>query len=162
MKSKALKWVIFGFFELALLAVVFRAGMVVGFSKADYNFRWGEQYHNIFGSPNDGFMGGRGIRGGMMSGAFGPGGPVGQFGKDDFSPGHSVVGEILNINSSTIFVNGVDNVEKSIRVLSDTAIIKRRTIQNIKDLKVGDKIVVIGSPSSTGQIEAKFIRVFEK
>jgi hypothetical protein len=157
-KSKTLKWVIIGFAELALIMIVFRTGMMVGFSKANYNFRWGEQYQNMFGGPREGWLGGRG---GMMSGAFGPNGPMGQFGKDAYSPGHNVVGGIININSSTIIVQGTDNVEKSIMVLGDTAIIKRRTNLKIADLKVGDKIIAIGSPSTTGQIEAKFIRVFQ-
>ena len=151
-KSRILKWAIIGLAELALVAVVFRAGMIVGFSKANFSFRWGENYHELFGGP----------RGGMMGGAFGPNGPIGQFGKDEFSPGHNVIGEILNITSSTIFVKGVDNVEKSIKVLNDTVIIKRRTNQKIEDLKIGDNIIVIGSPSTTGQIEAKFIRVFNQ
>jgi hypothetical protein len=160
-KSKTLKWLILGCAELALIAIVFRTGMIVGFSKANYNFRWGAEYHNMFGGPRDGWFGARGGRGGMMGGAFELNSPIGQFGKDGFSPGHNVFGTIINISSSTIIVKGSDNVEKSLLISTGTTIRRGRSDIKISDLKENEKIVALGSPSSTGQIETKFIRVFQ-
>ncbi|MFA6105636.1 MAG: hypothetical protein WC725_03535 [Patescibacteria group bacterium] len=148
-KSKMLKWVIFGIAELALVAIVFRTGMMVGFAKANFNFSWGEQYHNMFGGPRGGWIGGRG---GMMGGAFD---------RDDFSPGHNVVGSVIKVSSSTIIVKGADNTEKLLSISEGTTIRKGGTNIKISELKENDRIVAIGSPSTTGQIEASFIRVFQ-
>jgi len=52
-----------------------------------------------------------------------------------------------------------ENVEKVIITAEDTTITKGQ--ETIKDgLKVGDRVVIIGSPDEQGQIEAKLIRLF--
>ena len=52
-----------------------------------------------------------------------------------------------------------DNTEKVILIKSDTKIQKMKADIQTTDLSMNDFIVVIGSPDSQGQIEAKFIRV---
>lgn len=45
--------------------------------------------------------------------------------------------------------------------MSDQAVIKqRREMIKLSDLKVGDTLVIIGSPNGNGRIEAKMVRVF--
>jgi hypothetical protein len=154
--SKGLKWLIIVVAEIALLTCVFRAGMAVGFSKANFNYRWGENYHRLFGGPESGWMmqgfgyGGRG-GGGMM------GGPGGYF-----SPSHNVVGTVIKVTTSTIIVKGADNVEQSLLVTPQTTIRSGREMIRLEDIKENDQIVGLGSPSTTGQVEIKFLRVFNQ
>ena len=58
-------------------------------------------------------------------------------------------------------VKGRGDVEKLIITTKDTAIQKGRETIKKEELKVGDQIVIIGSPNEEGQIEAKLIRVFD-
>lgn len=115
------------------------AGTMVGFRKADFSYRWGDNYHQNFAGP----------RGGFMSG----------FGQGDFVDSHGAFGQIIKIDGSTIIMNGADNVEKVIVTNSDTVIRSLRDNIKLTDLKVNDNIVVIGQPDNNGQIEAKLIRL---
>ena len=154
--SKVFTWVIVGIAGFALLCVVFRAGMVVGFNKANFSYRWGDQYHTMFGGPSGGWVGNRGP--GMMGGRF----PGGRFGQDEFISPHSVVGTVLKMETSTILIKDVGNVEKSLIISPNTTIRRGPEVIKITDLKPNDRVVVIGAPSSTGEVEARFIRVFNQ
>jgi hypothetical protein len=141
-RSKAFVIVIIALFGLALLAGAFGLGIFVGYRKATFSYRWGENYHLNFGGPRGGFfqnfqdLGGR-----------------------DFIGAHGVFGQIIKIDDQTLVIKGQDNVERVVLVKSDTSI--RRLGENIKlgDLKTNEYITVIGEPNDSGQIEAKFIRV---
>ncbi len=124
---------------LAIVAMlIFSAGIFVGFHKAGFGRDWGENYERNFGMRS----------GGMM------------FGRDNFPNSHGAVGKILKIESPTIIVQDTkDNTEKIILIKDDTRIQKMMTNITANDLVVNDYIVVIGSPNSQGQIEAKLIRV---
>jgi hypothetical protein len=83
-----------------------------------------------------------------------------------FSVDSGVFGKILKINAptvagqdSTITITGQDNVEKIILVNDKTPIRYQRQGEKISDLQVGENIVVMGEPNSSGQIEAELIRV---
>ena len=121
-----------------MLLVVLGVGMFIGFRKADFSYRWGENYYRNFGGP-PGFFGDLGGR--------------------DFMDAHGVSGQIIKIDGQTLTIKGRDNTEKIVVIGNDTLI--RRGSDTIKpsDLKVDDNIVVIGQPNNTGQIEAKLIRV---
>lgn len=149
LKSRLFLGIIIGLAELALLIIVFRTGMVVGFRKANFSYQWRDNYNGLFV--------GRGPRPGPGVGLRGP---IGEFPDDDFIPAHGVAGTILKIDGNTILVKGEDNVERSLLVSTSTAV--RSDSQNLKvsDLKENDRVVGIGSPSTTGQIEIKFLRVF--
>ena len=142
-KSKYLKYILLGILELILLLGVFRLGMVVGFRKANFSFGWGENYRQNFGEPPHGF----------------PGGFMPPNGKD-LIDAHGTGGTILKTDSNVLVIKGNDNVEKNILMTDKTIIRKQRDTISIVDLKTGDDIMVIGSPNNKGQIEAKFIRVF--
>ncbi len=147
--SKKFKMVLSGIGGIIIVLLIFKIGMVAGFKKASFSYRWGENYHRNFAGPKQGFFND----------------VVG----DDFIESHGVFGQIIEVASSTegtstkvatIIIRGQDNVEKIVIVNKDTVI--RRFQDNIMatELKVDENIVVIGEPNDSGQIEAKLIRVF--
>lgn len=126
-------------FVILILFLTFSAGVFVGWEKARFSYRWGDNYyHNFVGRPE-------------------------MFSDDRYLNARGVFGEIIKIDNSTssssIIINGQDNVERTILVTANTVI--RRFDQDLKlaDLKVGDKLVIIGSPNDQGQIEARLIRI---
>ncbi len=64
--------------------------------------------------------------------------------------GHGIFGSVISIDASTITVKDRDGVEK--------VVIISGAVKPAK-ISVGDMVVVIGSPDSQGQINARFIRV---
>lgn len=142
-QSKSFRTVIWTLAVIILLLVVFSAGMYVGFKKADFSYQWGENYHRNFAGPRQGF--GRDI--------------MGELGGKDFIDAHGTLGQIIKIDNSTLVVKGIDNIEKIILVTDKTVINRFKDRIKISDLKVDEKIVTIGDPNNSGQIEAKLIRV---
>lgn len=139
-----LKWVIIGLAGFAVVVLIFGTGMFVGGMKARFSYRWAESYHKNFAGPRGGFFGDwRALP------------PPG-----DFIEGHGTFGEIIKINDSDLVVKGQNDVEKLIIVTQDTIIEKGMVTIKKEELKVGDRIVIIGSPNEEGQIEAKLIRIF--
>ena len=87
------------------------------------------------------------------------GGFLNMFPMMDYTGGHGIFGSIISIDNNNIIILDQDYFEKRIVISSDTAIRDNTKIIDISDLKVGDNVVIIGSPNEEGQIEAKFIRV---
>ncbi len=140
--SDVLKWIIVGLVCFVLILLAFGAGVKVGVSKAKFSYRWAESYHKNFGGPRGGFVD-----------------DWRRFPARDFINAHGSFGEIIEIKDKEFVVRGRENVEKVILITEETIITKgRETIKN--GLKVGDRVVVIGSPDEEGKIEAKLIRVF--
>ena len=151
-----LKWVIIGLASLVVILLIFGAGVKVGTLKARYSYRWADNYHKNFAGPRGGFLG-----------------DWQRFPAGDFIGGHGAFGEIIEINPSTsstsslqadsgqasFVIRGRENVEKVIVVNEDTVITKGRDKLE-SDFKVGDRVVIIGSPNDEGKIGAKFIRIF--
>ena len=122
-----------------ILLLVFWAGLNVGFKKAGFSYRWGENYHNNFAGPQGGFgqkLGGRGFM--EASGTF---------------------GQIIKIDGKNIVVKGENNSEKIVLIKDDTAIKQFQKTVDPADLKIDDYNVTIGNPNDAGQIEAKLIRI---
>lgn len=144
-KSFKVGLIVLGAFIVLLL--VFRAGVFVGYKKAQFSYRWGENYHRNFAGPRSGFFGdfrrGFGDRGGFIN-------------------AHGTFGSVIKVDGNTIIVKGRDNVEKTVLVSDNTTINKGRETIKVSDLKVDDRVVIIGSPNDQGQIEAKLIRVFSE
>lgn len=142
-RSKTLKIALLALGAFIVLLLVFQAGMAVGFRKANFSFRWAENYHQNFAGPRGGFFG--------------------DFRRDfegkDFIEAHGVFGSIIKIDDSTLVVKGANNIEKTVLLKDDTTIERLRETIKPSDLKVDDNVVVIGSPNDSGQIEAKLIRV---
>jgi hypothetical protein len=134
------RWVLIAIGGLVIFFLAFSLGVSVGYEKGIFASRWGGNYkHNFLGS---GF--------GMMGG--GPGAPGGD--------AHGAAGTVISVGSTTIAIRDTENNEQSIAVASDTIIKKENTEIDIGDIAPGDHIVAIGSPDATGQVFARFIRVF--
>ena len=138
-----LKWIIIGLAGFVVVVLIFGAGMFVGAMKANFSYRWAENHHKNFAGPRAGFFGNWRMP------------PFG-----DFIEGHGTVGEIIKIEGNNLIVKGRENIEKIVLVNEKTVIKSGFKDIKISDLKVGDMIVIIGSPNEQGQIEAKLIRVF--
>jgi hypothetical protein len=142
-QSKKAKIALIALGALIVLLLVFQLGMTVGFRKANFSFRWAENYHQNFAGPRTGFLG--------------------NFARDfigkDFIEAHGVFGSIIKIDGSTLVIKGANNVEKTVLLKDDTAIERLRETIKPADLKIDDNVVIIGSPNDSGQIEAKLIRV---
>ncbi len=141
-RSRVFVIIIIILFGFALLIGAFTIGAFVGYKKAAFSYRWGENYHLNFGGPRGGFL--RQLE---------------DFGGGDFIEGHGTFGQIIKINGSTLIIEGRDKVEKIISVKDGTEIRELRNTLKIDDLKINDYVVVIGEPNDSGQIEAKFIRI---
>lgn len=138
-QSKTFKRILFGVLAFVVLLLVFQAGMLVGFRKANFSYLWGENYHRNFAGPRGGFM--DDMRG------------------RDFIESAGVFGQIIKIDGQNIIIRGKDNVEKIVLVKKDSIIRRFRDTLQLLDLEVDDSLVVIGEPNEAGQIKAKLIRV---
>jgi hypothetical protein len=143
-QSRAFKIFIASLVFFAVLLFVFKLGEFVGYNKALFSYKWGENYHKNFGGPRKGFL--NDFRNRFE-------------GRDYISP-HGVFGTVIKIDGSTILVKEKDNIERIVLVSDKTFIINRRQKISLSDLKIDDNVVVLGSPNEKGQIEARLIRVF--
>jgi hypothetical protein len=139
-EPKIFKRIIFGVGALIILLLVFQLGIFVGFRKAQFSFRWGDNYHRAFGGPRGGFL--RDFQG------------------NDFINGHGISGTIAKIEENNLVIKGQDGIEKIIMVADSASIKKGKADIKLSDLKIDERIVVIGSPKDDGSIEAKIIRTF--
>lgn len=139
--SKKFAWVLKGIAALVILLVVFQLGVFVGFRKAGFSYRWGENYHRAFGGPRGGFM--RDFEG------------------RDFVSGSGTIGIVVKTEKDRFVVKGNDGVEKIIIVSQATTLERGKTSISLADLKVDDRVVIIGAPDNNGSIEAKVVRVFD-
>lgn len=138
-QSRGLRLAVFILTGFALVLMIFGAGMYIGFRKASFSYNWGDNYFRNFGGPRNNFPGdfrGRGYFG-----------------------GHSGLGDVIAIEGNALTVVDQDNVEKSVIIGEDTVIRKLTEEISLEDIKVGDRVTVIGQPNSSGQIEAKLVRV---
>lgn len=144
-QSKVFKGFIIGLGTFLIVLVIFQAGVFVGFRKAGFSQRLGENYGRIFGDdkrPSN-----------MMNGMF-EGMPF-----DNLPGGHGAVGPVIKVSLSTIVVAEPNNIEKMILIGDKTIIRKFRDEIKISDILTGDFVSVIGEANSKGEIEAKLIRV---
>ena len=141
-QSKTFKGILIGIGAVIIFLFIFRVGMTVGFKKADFSYKWGENYHQNFAGPKRGFFR-----------------ELGGMGDRDFIGAHGIFGKVLKIEGSEMVISGQDNAEKIITVGADTVIEKFREKIKIDGMAVDDMVVVIGEPNNEGKIEAKLIRI---
>ena len=134
LKSKTAVIIIAVLFGLALLLGTFSIGMAVGYRKAKFSYAWGENYHRNFGGPRGGFMRDFNI----------------DLNGKDFIGAHGTFGQIISVGGSELVVRGKDNVEKIILVNNDTDIRRFRDSIQLRDIQIGEPIVVIGEPDDAG------------
>jgi hypothetical protein len=126
---------------LIVILIVFQAGVFVGFKKASFSYRGGDNYSRMFGERNRGIPQFPGTN--MM----------------DPSNAHGTSGKIISVQLPTIIIADNDNTEKTALVSEKTLIMNFREQMKTSDLKVNDFVVIIGTPNDEGQIEARLIRI---
>ena len=77
----------------------------------------------------------------------------------DLPEAHGAAGKIIKTELPTFVIEGTDKVEKVIRTDDDTSIRRFRESVAATDLKIGDFVIVIGTPNDAGEIEARLIRL---
>lgn len=124
--------------SIITLLLAFQAGVFVGFHKASMAFHLDERYERAYGEH-------------VRSGPFG-------IPSNDFPEAHGTIGRVLSVSLPTIIVED-KNMEKIVRIASDTAIRKDHDKIDGANITVNDFVVVIGSPNNQQEIAAKFIRL---
>lgn len=127
---------------IAIVLGTFQAGVFVGFSKASFLFKSGDNFYRAFGNRDDRLMG---KNGGLF--------------RDELSGGHGAVGKIVKVNLPSIVVVGPDRIEKEVIVNENTSVHHLRETSSINNLAVDQFISVLGVPNDQGQIIGKFIRI---
>lgn len=130
---------------LIVLLFVFQAGMFIGFRKASFSYRFGDNYYRNFGGE-------RGMAGGEGNSMMG-------IPRGGFSESHGGIGKVISVILPTFVVQGVDGIEKIIRINDGTVIMKLRDRIDSKNIVVDDFVTVIGTPNTASEIEAKLIRI---
>ncbi len=148
LESSAWKAVLWIAGAVVVLLIAFKAGEFVGYSKAGYSYRWGENVYRTYMGPR---FGGGMMNGGGMMGGFLP--------TQDFLAGHGVAGPVLRVAMPTFVVQDRDGAEKIVEVTSSTAIRYMHSSLSAGELVAGMSVMVIGSPDASGVIEARLIRV---
>ncbi len=137
--AKIVKTSLFILGGLIIVLAIFWSGMMVGFRKAQFNEKFGRNYQDIFmGSKRRG--------------------PIDFRGKN-FMDANSATGSVIKIDTSTLIIKDDDGMEKSILISDKTSIRRFQDTILPSDIKVDEKVVILGAPSTTGQIEARLIRV---
>jgi hypothetical protein len=141
-KTRIALWIIGG---VVIILLAFGGGMAVGYQRGIFSSRFGENYYSNF-RGGDVPIGGMPM---MLGGA--P--PINQ---------HGTAGEVIDVNasSSRITVTDVDGDEESIAIDANTAIKEMDKTVSFGDIIPGDQVVVIGEPNGSGQILARFVRIF--
>ena len=127
---------------LLAVLVIFWAGMIVGYHKAQFSAHMGDRYYNAFGKH--------------------PHSPLNMMGgvdADDLVSGHGAVGKIISVNLPNVIVSDNNGVEKNVIIDNETSLKSGRESVASTSLTVNKFIVVIGAPDETGRITAKLVRI---
>lgn len=138
-RSKAFTRTLIGLGAVFVASAVFFAGLSVGYRKASFAYRWGETYHQNFGGPRDGFI---------------PGIPP-----EDFVNQHGAFGRVLTVSLPRMIVESPEGLEKTVIISTGTTVMKFRDRVEAAAIVPDDHAVVIGSPNTDAQIEARLIRI---
>jgi len=78
-----------------------------------------------------------------------------------FEPiGHGTHGRVVSVASSTFVISDRDDqIEKNVVVASSTAIRRFGGTASSSEIKVGDFVIVLGTPTADGELVAKLIRL---
>ncbi len=140
LKSKIFKGILISIGTVTIILLIFLAGSTVGYRKAAFSYKFGDNYHNIFD----------GHRPKSMDIGLPP---------RDLSTGHGAIGSIIKIDLPNIAVETPDGVERAITIRDKTIIKKFREDIQASSLKINDFIVIMGTPNNLGVIEANLIRI---
>jgi len=138
-QSKLFRGIILAIMGIIIFVFIFGLGVFVGTKRADFSFRWAEEYHKNFGGPQNGFFGN------MMG--------------NEFTDANGVFGQVIKIEGQILTIKGRDNVEKNILVTDETTIVYQKKNIKLSEVKIDESVIVIGDPDNNGQIQAELIRV---
>jgi hypothetical protein len=139
-QSKTFRTVLYTIGVLILILAIFQAGMFVGMKRASFFYGNGMgKYHRNFDQRQEG--------------------PLFGMERGDFPNTHGTIGKIVKISLPTFVIADQDKVEKVVLMKDDSLVRQFRDEIKATDLKVGDFVVVMGTPNDKSQIEAKFVRI---
>lgn len=143
LQSKLFTRILLGIGMMIVALMIFQAGVFVGYHKAAFSYRWGQDYYHTFG---------RAGRGGF---------PMGMMGMDreDFPSAHGATGKVIRIDLPTFVIEGPDKIERVVLTSHQTIVRRFRDTIAPAELKIDDYVVVIGAPNDKSQIEARLIRL---
>ena len=139
--SNKLRKVVGILLALGIILFIFEAGVLVGYKSAFFSSHLGDNYYKNFEGREPGEE--------VLS----------NFNPANLPSANGATGLILKISLPSIIVADKDGIEKTITVTDDTIFRQFRGNITATDLKVGDFIVVVGSPDDTGAIVAGLVRV---
>lgn len=137
--SNTVKYALIGLGGLLAILVVFQAGMIVGFKKASFAFKGGDNFYRAFGPETK-----------AKFSAMIP--------QDDFVVSHGAVGKVVSVSLPRFIIQDQQRIEKEIVIRGDTVMRRLRGDATSTDLRLDDYVIVIGSPNDRAQVEAKMIR----
>ena len=137
--QKSTRNVFYGVVILFILTITFQVGTFVGYHKAGFSRDWSDKYERNFG-----MMRPDSVRG-MMYGKY--------------PSAHGASGKVLVVSLPTFSINGTDGIEKTVVIGTSTIIRQAYRDTSSTIIKSGDNVIILGTPNTDGQIDAKFIRV---
>ncbi len=142
-QSKKLKIAIMALVGLLAAILIFAAGMLVGYRKAHFSDRFGENYYvNFVGARR------------------GPGGIINEVSGRGYRNADGVSGSIMSINGNNLVIKDKNNNENNVTVTNKTLIKSMGQTIKVSGLKTNDQVVVLGQPGNNGTMNAILIRVF--
>ncbi|MFA5185279.1 MAG: hypothetical protein WC551_02240 [Patescibacteria group bacterium] len=150
-KSKIVWGILIGILCLVILLSVFQLGSSIGFRKARFACQWGERYGAMIGMPLHAPGQGQG---------WGPG-PMAEWPQRGVPDAHGANGSVISVSGNGLVVKGINGIEQMILVSSSTKIRKGNLDVMISDIAPEDRVVIMGGPDESGEIQAGFIRVFD-
>ena len=141
-QSQSFRGILIGLGIAIIALIIFQTGVSVGYRKATFGHRLGDNFERNFKDPRGGNFG-------FQSGLSGMNMPS----------GHGAVGKIVSIALPLVVVAGPDNLEKTLVISDGTEIREFQNVINKDKLQVGNFIIVLGTPNDLGQIDAKLIRL---
>jgi hypothetical protein len=141
---------------ILVLSIVFVLGMNVGFKKANFSYKWGENYERNFGGQYTQRKNMNMPKPQKPMPEF-----IDRFERKKFRNAHGIAGKILSISGDQIIIQDKDGNENSVVVDDKTVIKMRRNDLKVTDLKRDQQVVIMGRPDDNGVITADLIRIFD-
>lgn len=122
---------------VVVVIIIFLIGENVGYHKAEFSYRFGNNYSRIFGRRTPGMI----------------------FDDNTLLEDNGASGMIVKISLPEIFLEGDNGVEQIITLANNSLVKEFRATIASSSLKVGDEIIVLGEPGMNGAIKAGLVRV---
>lgn len=138
-RSQSFRGVLAGIGIAIVILMIFQAGVFIGYRKASFAYRFGDNYYRAFDRR--------------------PPSPFGVPMSGEFGTTHGAAGQVMSVSLPTFVVAGPDSIEKTVLVGTSTLVRKLDAELKPEDIQTGDFLVVIGEPNDEAQVQAKLIRI---